>query len=113
MDTEELKYFDGKFSAVYAKIEATKTEMQGACTQLGHGIEGVRSEVRDQAVKSASRWAAIDKELALHEGAPCRDVERHENTYHSLPKIIGIIAGIMTVASIGAAGIIWLVTHVR
>jgi hypothetical protein len=120
MHPNELEYFDRKFESLDSKIDGTKEEVQIVRTELGDRlqkhknelidkIEGCRTEIREQSAQSSARYASIDKDLSLHTQAVCPDVEKHEKSYHNIAKIVGILVGIMTVASMGAAALIWFI----
>jgi len=124
MNPQEFGYFDKKFEALDSKIDGAKEEVQIIRTELGDRlqkhknelidkIEGIRTEVRDQAVQSSARWASMDKELTVHEQARCPDVVEHEKGYHNIAKIVGIVVGIATFASIVASALIWLIQKVN
>jgi hypothetical protein len=124
MHPQELVYFDKKFEALESKIEGAKEEVQVVRTELGDRlqkhknelidkIEGCRAEIREQSAQSSARYASIDKDLSLHTQAVCPDVEKHEKGYHNVAKIVGILAGVMTAASIGAAALVWLIQKVH
>jgi hypothetical protein len=124
MNPQEFGYFDKKFEALDSKLEGAKEDVQVIRTELGDRLqkhknelidkmEGIRSEVREQSVQSNARWNAVDKELAIHEQAKCPDVVEHEKGYHNIAKIVGIVVGIATFASIVASALIWLIQKVN
>jgi predicted nucleic acid-binding Zn-ribbon protein len=124
MNPQEFGYFDKKFEALDSKLEGAKEDVQVIRTELGDRLqkhknelidkmEGIRSEVREQSVQSNARWNAVDKELAIHEQTKCPDVVEHEKGYHNIAKIVGIVVGIATFASIVASALIWLIQKVN
>jgi hypothetical protein len=124
MDPVELEYFEKRFNTLGSKIEGAKEEVQTVKVdlvdrlgkhknELIDKIEVVRSEVRDHSVESNARWAAMDKELAVHKTEPCPDVKEHEKNKHNIAKIVGILVGVMTVASIVATGLVWLIGRLQ
>lgn len=124
MDPKEIEYFDRKLDSLHSKIDACKEEVQVVRDEVGERlqrhkgelmdrIESVRSEVRKQSEQSAARWAVIDKDLAVHKQETCKDVVEHVKESHNIAKLVGILVGIMTSASIGAAFLVWLIGRVR
>jgi hypothetical protein len=120
VDPVELEYFEKRFNTLGSKIEGAKEEVQSVKTdlvdrlgkhknELIDRIDVVRSEVRQNSVESNSRWAAMHEELSIHKTAACPDVKEHERNSHNFPKIVGILLGVMTIASILATGLVWLI----
>lgn len=122
MDNKDLEYFDRNFKALDLKIESAKEEVQVVRAdlssqqqkhkaELASRIDGVRNDLTVQATESGKRWASVDKEMELHRQAVCPNMKSHLKEKHNVAKVLGLLVALMTIASIGAAGLVWLIQH--
>ncbi|KKN31289.1 hypothetical protein LCGC14_0825540 [marine sediment metagenome] len=85
LGTDDIKYFDNKFSKLHGRIDV-----------IGKTV----SEAQTQIALTNNEVGHVKEDLSCHIKKPCKNINEHSNTWHSLSwgrvlKTVAVIVGII------------------